>query len=50
LTSRPFHFDALSWVPVKVTGLARVLADYDENRIPADRKIQVHRLAVVTAL
>jgi hypothetical protein len=30
-------------------GLARVLADYDENRIPADRKIQVHRLAVVTA-
>jgi len=30
-------------------GLARFLADYDADRIPADRRIQVRRLAVVAA-
>jgi len=28
-------------------GLARFLAEYDADRIPADRKIQVRRLAIV---
>ena len=30
-----------------VLGLARFLAEYDADRIPADRKIQVRRLAIV---
>jgi hypothetical protein len=32
----------------QAVGLARFLADYDEARIPGDRKIQVRRLVVIS--